>query len=85
MAKFTAVEIRDMLKDGSLTVADLEYKDVIGAADDFRKQQDMQSFGTLYGGMIEEVSRLTTPASKTDNTLQVFNDSQLNHMPDMIG
>ncbi len=90
MAKFTAVEIRDMLKNGSLTVADLEYGDVVAAADNFRQQRDGQSFGVLYLGMISEVTRLTAPVSQDNKALlipadkRVFNDSQLNQMPGMI-
>lgn len=90
MAKFTAVEIKNMLKNGSLTVADLEYKDVISAADGFKQQSDNESFGTLYQGMISEVSRLTAPVAQDDRALQVpaeqrvFSDSQLNQMPEMI-
>ena len=90
MAKLTAVEIRDMLQSGALTVADLEYNDVVSAADTFRQQQDGQSLGLIYRGMVSEVTRLTAPQSDKDRALalpaeqRVFNDSQLNQMPDMI-
>ncbi len=87
MAKMTSEEIKNLLKNGDLTVSDIEYNDVVNTAKSVENTDDWKHVALA---MYNECKRLTADVNASKQALMVpakdrfFSDAQLNQMPEMI-